>query len=454
MRLWPDTLAGRTLALLLGLVLVLIVASAIILLDERHERFEERSRYQLIDRVATLVHLLSDADDEERDRIVDHFTRHGDHISVDSYPFVKHKSKHPIERAISRKLHRALRKHNHSVIHVKVDFEDDHESHDHPRHLRARMFDVEDITIAIKLWDQTWLNIRTDNIDPPPPWAGKSLQLLALLVLLLAISGIFIARRMAKPMAQLASSAEQFGMGHKQAPLKETGPKEIRHTIRAFNQMQERLEKHIRERANMLAAVSHDLRTPITTLRLRAEYISDDETREKTLATLAEMESILSETLGFARDEAADEKVRTTDIAALLQSLVDDHADLGGDTQYRGPDKLNFVCRPVSLKRAMNNLIENALLYGQSAHTSLQALDNTIVITIEDNGPGIPEDQLEDVFTPFYRLESSRNRETGGTGLGLAVVRTVVLAHGGDIQLSNIEQGGLKATIKLPIAST
>ncbi|MBV2120961.1 MAG: two-component sensor histidine kinase [Candidatus Thiodiazotropha sp. (ex Ctena orbiculata)] len=195
-----------------------------------------------------------------------------------------------------------------------------------------------------------------------------------------------------------------------------------------------------------LAVASHALTTPITTLRLRAEYIEDQEIREKTLATLAEMEAILSDTLSFARDEAADEQARPTDLAALLQSLIDDHADLGGDARYQGPERLNFICRPVSLRRALNNLIDNALKYGESVVATLSTTPERATIHIDDSGPGIPEDQLEAVLTPFFRLEASRNRETGGTGLGLAVANSIILAHGGELTLTNRPEGGLRVT--------
>jgi signal transduction histidine kinase len=293
------------------------------------------------------------------------------------------------------------------------------------------------------------LNFRTQHFEDAPPWANTTLQLLLLLLVLLISSGLIIARRMASPMAQLAVAAERFGLGQPQSPIPEKGPREVRQTIHAFNLMQKRLQKQINDRSRMLAAVSHDLRTPITTLRLRAEYIEEQEMREKTLATLTEMEAILADTLSFARDEAADEQARPTDLAALLQSLINDHADLGGDAIYKGPERLNFICRPVSLKRALNNLIDNALKYGGSIEATLTHRAGSAIIHIDDQGPGIPDDQLEAVLTPFFRLEASRSRETGGTGLGLAVAKSIILAHGGELSLSNRPGGGLRASVML-----
>ena len=460
MRLWPDTLAGRTLTLLIGMTLLLIVGSAILLHDERHARFDERNLSHLLERVGTLTRVLGDADESERQRIIRHAAHKGDNIDLSDQPQVAHPPRHPLEHKIARKLNRDLNLGDRSAVRVQAEFRnrddkrgDRAERDDTFRkshHPRARVHDLKCITIAVRLWDGTWLNFRTKHFENPPPWAGKTLQLLALLLTLIVISGLFIARRMARPMAQLAKAAERFGLEQSHRPLAEKGPREVRHTIRAFNQMQDRLHRHITERSQMLAAIAHDLRTPITALRLRAEYIEDPEIRDKTLATLREMEAILSATLGFARDDAADETSRATDLAALLQSMVDDHADLGHDTDYTGPDHLTVNCRPVALKRALNNLIDNALKYGQRAHVRLLPNDGTLEIRIEDQGPGIPPEQLDAVFAPFYRVETSRNRDTGGTGLGLAVARTIVLAHGGQLHLENLPAGGLSAIIKLP----
>ncbi len=454
MRLYPDTLAGRTLALLIAMTLLLIIGSSVLILDERQERFDERNRFHLIERVTTLVNLLSDANHEERQRIIQRVSNQGDLIELGAQPRGTARPAHPLERVIGQMISRNLRNQDYHSVRVKVAMKNRNNPvfNSDRRHESAHVHDLESIDISVRLRDGNWVNIHTENFEGPPPWARKTVQLLLLLLTLLIISGLIISKRMARPMAQLADAASRFGLGRTITPLPETGPREVRNTIRAFNQMQERLEKHISDRSLMLAAVSHDLRTPITTLRLRAEYIDDDETREKTLATLSEMENILSNTLSFARDEAADEKTRSTDIAALLMTLTDEHSDLGGKVQYQGPDRLIYECRPVSLKRALNNIIDNALKYGAQAYVTLTEKNKLIEITIDDNGPGIPEANIEDVFTPFFRLENSRNRATGGAGLGLAVARTVIHAHGGRLILNNRKEGGLRASISLPLS--
>ncbi|NEV61417.1 ATP-binding protein [Thiorhodococcus minor] len=496
-RVWPparlDTLAGRILTLLVGMSLMLILGAGFILQDERKDRFEERNLAYLLDEVTTLVWLLQDTDGAERERIIERFSRTGDLISITDAPKLglSRPWGHAVEHLIHHKLRSALGIKDRESLRVRVEIDAHHDGAEterlalppnaHPLHqdgrhsgdmddhrlvrdeppppppmddrqLREdiRTDDVKAIVICARLRDGHWVNFRTTRIDQPPPWAGKTLQLLGLLLMAVIGTGLLIARKMARSMADLAEAANRFGRGEDPPRLREHGPREVRETIRAINLMQERLHKHLQDRSRLLAAVSHDLRTPITTLRLRAEYIEDADMRERTLATLEEMEAILSATLSFARDEAADETTRSTDLAALVQSLVDDHADLGGDVAYEGPERLIARCRPVSLRRALSNLIDNAVKYGGRVRVTLYAAEGGRVIQVDDDGPGIPDGDLEKVLEPFFRLEASRSRETGGTGLGLSVARTIVHAHGGSLRLSNRPEGGLRGLIRLP----
>ena len=450
MRLWPDSLAGRTLAILLGITLLLIAGSAILLQQERNTRFDEQSRFRLLNNVSTLVRLVEDAELRERERIANRFSKQNFHASIATRPLVVGPPRHPAENFLARNLANYL-----GIplgeINVRVRMDHDDEGHMMQRQpMRSMMHEWGEMDFSIRLGDGNWLNLQIDNSDAPPPWANKTLGLFILLLAALIAGGMYLSQRMARPMAQLAKAADRLGLGQAGSALVEAGPREVRQTIRAFNRMQERTQKQLKDRTLMLAAVSHDLRTPITTLRLRAEYIEDEDMRNKTLATLAEMEAILSATLGFARDDAADESARATDIPALLQSLVDDHVDLGSSATYHGPEKLPFTCRPVALRRALNNLIENALKYGGTARVHLNAQKTSIEICIDDDGPGIPEDKLSEVFTPFFRLDQSRNSDTGGTGLGLSVALTIAHAHGGELTLINRQGGGLRARLVLP----
>jgi signal transduction histidine kinase len=200
----------------------------------------------------------------------------------------------------------------------------------------------------------------------------------------------------------------------------------------------------------MLAAISHDLRTPLTLLRLRAEGVENEEEREKMLATIADMNAMIDATLSFARDEATAEPRRRTDLTALLASIVDDMADASMPVTMEPAPPLVADCRPAALKRAITNLIDNAVKYGKVARASILAIPGAIEIIIDDDGPGIPEEELLRVFQPFYRVEGSRSRETGGIGLGLAIALSIVQAHGGELKLVNRKEGGLRAAITLP----
>jgi len=200
----------------------------------------------------------------------------------------------------------------------------------------------------------------------------------------------------------------------------------------------------------MLAAISHDLRTPLTLLRLRTEAVENQQERDKMLATIAEMDSMVGVTLQFARDEAKTEQQRPTDVAALVQSIADDMADAGLPVTMQPAESIVYDCRPDTLKRAIRNLLDNAVKYGKAASASIQTTPKEIAIIVDDDGPGIPAQELARVFDPFYRLEESRSRETGGVGLGLAIAQSIVQAHRGELVLSNRAAGGLRARISLP----
>jgi signal transduction histidine kinase len=203
----------------------------------------------------------------------------------------------------------------------------------------------------------------------------------------------------------------------------------------------------------MLAAMSHDLRTPLNRLRLRAEFIEDGEQQRKMFADLEAMNTMIDTTLAFVRDDVDREPRRLVNLGVLLQDVCEDAADAGGAVSYLGPREMNVHCRPTAIARAVANLVDNAVKYGRAARVSLVRDSEHVIIEVEDDGPGIPVNEQEKVFAPFYRLEGSRNAATGGVGLGLSVARTVVREHGGDITLANRAGGGLCARLVLPWTS-
>jgi signal transduction histidine kinase len=274
---------------------------------------------------------------------------------------------------------------------------------------------------------------------------------LAITVLIFGFCALFVARRISRPLRHLAKSAENLGRGQQLEILPEEGPDDIKSTVAAFNRMQVRLRRFVEDRTRLLAAIGHDLRTPITSLRLRTEFITDPEMREKFNATLDEMQSMAEAALSFAQSESLAEATRVVELNALLESICDDLVELDWKVEFQSNGRLPYPCRPAALRRAIRNVIENAVRYGDRARVALHPSHEGVEILIEDDGPGIAEADREKVFEPFVRLESSRNRDTGGVGLGLAIARSIVRNHGGEITLSQAS-AGLRVHIHLPEA--
>ncbi len=307
------------------------------------------------------------------------------------------------------------------------------------------------VLVSLRLEDASWLNFAAPAFRWQPFTSSRLFWPLVLVTVAVIAVSVWAVWRATKPLALFAGAAERLGLDVNAPPLSEGGPREVRRAARSFNEMQERLKAFVHDRTRMLAAISHDLRTPITRLRLRAEFVEDAEQQGKMLADLDEMEAMIAATLAFARDDASQEDPKPLDLAGLLQSLCDDRADAGDRATYEGPEHLAFNGRPMALKRAFANLLDNAVKYGGGASVHLAAAADALTVHIRDDGPGIPDDQLEKVFEPFHRLEGSRSRETGGTGLGLAVVRSMIRAHGGEVRLANRHAGGLQAEVVLPL---
>lgn len=282
--------------------------------------------------------------------------------------------------------------------------------------------------------------------SPPALRTLAGLAALLIGVVLLTWLAVRIATR---PLSRLSSAAEALGEDLQRAPLAEEGPAEVRQAAAAFNRMQARLLGLFAERTRILAAVTHDLQTPITRLRLRAELMDDDSLRDKMLADLATMQALAEEGLAYAASTIAPKEAATdADLDALAASLVADYTDAGHPVVLRGVCGVPVNTRPRALRRLLGNLVDNALKFAGSAELILERSDDAIVVVVRDHGPGIPAHELENVFEPFYRLESSRNRETGGAGLGLAIARQLAQTLGIDLSLSNHSEGGLAVTLR------
>jgi signal transduction histidine kinase len=303
-------------------------------------------------------------------------------------------------------------------------------------------------TVSLQLMDGTWLNFSFASVRSLPFSSWSQLLALAAGIAAVMILGVGAMRLITRPIEILANAAEELGRGVKPGNVPEAGLSEVRLAARAFNRMQHRIRRMIEDRTQMIAAISHDLRTPITRLRLRAEFVEDAEEQQKMLADLDQMEAIIRSTLVFAREDSDNEPTALVDLRALVQEVAESHPPARLVTR----EPCTLRARPVALRRCFDNLVENAVRYGASAEIALRDLPDAVEVTVDDKGPGIPESRLRDVFRPFVRLEESRNRDSGGAGLGLAIARSVVLAHGGTIKLANRQEGGLRALVRLPKA--
>ena len=465
MRLTPKSLAGQlTLLLLLALAAAQGIAVALFAW-ERMEALRDAHRDDAVLRTATVARLLGDTPPALHDSVIAAASTEIARFSLTGEPLVGETAAGERAAAIAGDLSAALGVGPERVrvapLWTRFLFDDDDDHHhdddrdhdwdDDRDHDRDDDRDEPDwFTASVALADGRWLNVAV--VPPPgaPAWGPAFVAVFLLSALGIATVAVLTGRRMAKPMRGLAAAAGRFGRREAVEDLPEAGPAETRETVRAFNLMRARLDRYVRDRTAMLAAVSHDLRTPITSLRLHAEFVEDAETRAKILAALDEMQRMTGDTLAFIREDMRREETRDVDLHALLDSVAADLAELGHDIAVADSGRVLAACRPVALRRALRNLLENAAAYGDRAGVRIERAADELRIVVEDEGPGIPEAELERVFEPFVRLEASRSRDTGGTGLGLAIARSIVRGHGGDILLANRAEGGLCATVALP----
>lgn len=318
------------------------------------------------------------------------------------------------------------------------------------RNLDAHTHLGQGFVAARRLENGRW-RTATSVIQPfPNPFHRQVLWLTAAgLLLLLPLAWLF-ARALSAPLRRFAEGAQRLGRDPTAAPLPATGPREMRQAVEAFNAMQSRVQRLLQERTQMIAAIAHDLRTPLTRLAFRLEGLPAP-LNEKVGADIQEMKAMISATLEFLRDQSTQGERERLDLRLLIERIVDDHTDLGHDVTLAAGAPVIVEGVPLALRRLVVNLVENALKYGVRARLRLQTLDGHAVLEIDDDGPGIPEAQRDRVFEPFVRLETSRNRDTGGIGLGLATVRAIVRDHGGEITLGNRAGGGLRVSVRLPL---
>jgi len=484
-RFLPRRLKTRLVLLLLLAVAVAETLTFLLLADERRFALLTARYDELVERTVELADLLAVVPEESRPALLAAASTRDLLFVLDPRDLAERLGGEPepgLARMLARRLHLPS-----AVVHVRV-------ATALPRPLPAEPPPLDPVELLLEPFaEEPW----TDPLpweDPlplfEPRWfdalrllgrarhallvsvpVGDGLRLNAVLAferlptlfalhgaLLTAAAGIAVAAvawfalsGLTRPLAALARAADDLGRGRPVPRLPERGPEEVRTLVRAFNRMHERLERLLRDRAQVLAAIGHDLKTPLTGLRLRAEFVEDEDTRNRILAAVEEIRATVEAALAFLRAEHADEPVRPVDVGALVASVVDDLAERGDPAEATVPAEPVVVpMRAGAVRRALRNLVENAIRYGHRARVRIESEAGEVRIHVDDDGPGIPEARMEAVFEPFVRLETSRSRTTGGSGLGLAIARTVARAHGGDVRLANRPGGGLRATLILP----
>ncbi|MFZ1470607.1 MAG: ATP-binding protein [Paracoccaceae bacterium] len=444
--LFPDGLAGR-IVLLLAISILVANLIALAVLNFQQQRFDlQASEDREIERIAGLVPTMEAVDAQVRQVIARDASTRFAQVTVEDTPLLTATAADSRSRYIAQGLMETLGRDD---VHVAiVDRPIPPDAPERPDGLRTdRVFAIT-MPLTARDGKAEWLNVVTSRVSPRhsrfdamPFFTVLALSLLCVLGVAIALAG-----RMAKPLGQLSQAAQAAGRGDRTVRIPEVGAREMRKAAQAFNAMQAEILQFDAERMRMLAAVGHDLRTPMTSLRIRVEMVDDQEQREAMVRTLDEMTIMADGLVSYAKEGQDSEKMEPLDLRPLVRQLCEDR----GATCNATLD-IRVTGRRVGLRRAIGNLIDNAKRYGGNATVTLAQDKRHAIITIDDNGPGILPDRLDAMFQPFTRGDDSRSLETGGAGLGLSIARTIIIAHGGQVALENRAEGGLRTTATLPL---
>src|SRR6267154_1274615 len=448
---WPQSLFGRLLAASVAAVLLAQTAGLFLIAQEREHFVLQGSVREWARRIAETTLVLQPLGLAERAAAVVRLSAAPEPLHMADLPPGAHR--HPgaaahgfvrlpvlsdFERTLKDQVHGALG----PAYAVQVPFFAAHELAAYQG--SARRYDV-----SVRLPDGAALLFRVTRMPEGAPLPRHLLGNLALLVLILVIVLYVAARNITRPLSELARAAHSVGRDARPQRLQERGARELRDAARAFNTMQDRLRRYLDSRARVLAAMSHDLKTPLTRLRLQVETLDNPPMQERIGRELSEMEAMVREALTLFRGIEDGEPPAPLDLNALLETVREEFTDMGQQVTVAGRTAQPLTAKPQALKRCLTNLVANATHFGARADIVVE--DGPVVaIRVRDSGPGIPAQELERVFEPFYRLESSRNRDSGGTGLGLSIARDIAQAHDGSLTLSNLPGGGLEAALLLP----
>ena len=457
MKLLPQSLFGQTLVVLLAGLLISHLIGAWVYTADREQAVRAVGGMAAAQRIANVTQLMSEAPADWRDRLVTAVSDPTFRVTLSTAPLLPSTvaDQNNAAIAIGNVLAEELKSWA-QQIRVRLPGSDAAAPMMPGPHVMMMdggmhvMGSWRDLQVSVLLNDGQWLSFATMVPKTGPAVSWQFIVSMALMGLVVLVVSIWAIGRVTAPLAAFAQAATALGKNLKAEPLQESGTREVRQATRAFNDMQTRLIRLIEGRTRMLAAISHDLRTPLTLLRLRVESAPECEDREKMLATINEMNGMIGSVLDLARSNASLENRRPMDLTALVESIVDDMKDAGFPVTMQPSSGVIYECYGAALKRAVTNLIDNAVKYGRTARVAICEVPTLLKIIVEDEGPGIPEHELGRVTEPFYRVEESRSRESGGAGLGLAIAVSVIEAHGGELKLANRREGGLRAEVRLP----
>jgi signal transduction histidine kinase len=468
---WPHSLFGRLLAATVAAVLLAQAAGLLLIAQEREHFVLQGSVREWARRIAETAQMLQPLSAAERTAAISRLA-----ASAEGLPRAPHMPHTPagthghlpgeltrgfvhlpllsdFERTLKEQVRAALGA-GYGVevsatpepappaIAVAVPFFEAHE-------LAAHQLSAQHYDVSVRLPDGDPVLFRVTRMPEGAPLPRHLFGNLALLVLVLVVVLYLAARNITRPLSELARAANSIGSDARPAQLEERGARELRVAARAFNTMQDRLRRYLDSRTRVLAAMSHDLKTPLTRLRLQVETLEDAAMQQRIGRELDEMEAMVREALALFRGIEDGEPATALDLNALLAQVRQQFTDMGAQVSLSGRAAQPLAAKPQALKRCLTNLLANAVNFGTRADILLEE-GEPVTIRVRDHGPGIPEAELERVFEPFYRLESSRNRDSGGTGLGLSIARDIAQAHGGSLTLHNMPGGGLEALLRLP----
>jgi signal transduction histidine kinase len=471
LRLWPQSLLGRLIAATVLAVLIAQAVGLVLIAEERESFVLQSSVREWARRISETVQMLAPLDAEERATAVaqlpgprgappslppppaDDPPRAARNLLDRERTFVRLPVLSDFERTLRAQVQAALGAGyevtvgrtldaSRAAIALPVPFYE-------ARELAAHQDTAQRYDVAVHFPDGGTELFRITRMPGGAP-LPRNLRLNLTLLLVILVAALYVtARSITRPLSALARAADRVGRDARPEKLAEVGARELRDAARAFNTMQDRLRRYLDSRSRVLAAMSHDLKTPLTRLRLQAETLEDAALRARIVKELTEMELMVREALSLFRGPDDGEPAVPLDVNELLEGVSQAFAEMGAAVSVSGRAFAPFTGKAHSLKRCLTNLISNAVNFGTRAHVLVED-GGELVIRVRDEGAGIPEAELEQVFEPFYRLEHSRNRDSGGTGLGLTIARDIAQAHGGTLILANLPQGGLEAVLRLP----